>query len=117
VEEAESNSRVQIGTVRLPGATLMLFANKFPRPPQFICLFCLGVCLSGCSSTLDNIFYDVQDEYDASGGWSRDPAATVDASSSTFSLLLTQYSCFFPVPSGESVLNGCVDPPCQIEPS
>ena len=96
---------MQVGTAHLLGVTVMLFANKLPRLLPLICLFCLGVCISGCMSTLDNVFYNVQDEYDASGGSSRESVAIVEASSSMFNPLLTEYSCFFPVPSGEEVVN------------
>lgn len=81
----------------------MLFTSILPRPLQLIWLFCLGVCISACTSSL-NFLYDIQDEYDASGGSSREYAAIVEASSSKFTPLLTEHLCFFPIPSGEDVV-------------
>ena len=83
----------------------MRFANKISGPIRLICVVVLGFCIGGCASTLDNILYDVQDEYDASGGWPKESAAIVEATSSAFQILLTEHSCFFPVPNGEDVVN------------
>jgi len=95
----------EAGTVHPPGETILKLTNNLPRPLQLIFPFCLGVCIGGCTSSFVNTLYDVQDEYDASGGSSRESAAIVEASSSKFNPFLTEYSCFFPVPSGEDVVN------------
>jgi len=59
--------------------------------------------MGSCISTLDTIFYDVQDEYDVSGVSPRASAATVHASSTKG--FMFEQTCYFSMPKGEDVIN------------
>ncbi len=59
--------------------------------------------LSGCVSSLDRLFYNVQDEYDLSGNLPREETAILEERSSN--PFLTQSSCFFNVEDGDDTHN------------
>ena len=105
----ECPANAQGSTEYLQEGQVMMPIQSLLRQLRLVCLLLLGICASGCTSTMstmDNLAYRVQDEYDASAGMSIETAAIIEGSySSMINPLNSGHSCFFAVPSGEDVVN------------